>query len=169
VAEDLGVITPDVVALRKEAGLPGMKVLQFAFDADPANPHLPEHHEPDDVVYTGTHDNDTTLGWWLSLDAATRARVRRRLVRSQEPMPWALVRLALASVAGLAVVPAQDLLGLDSGARMNTPGSAEGSWRWRAEPGAFGPALAARLAELVSSTDRRRSLPHDSGGSSNVT
>jgi 4-alpha-glucanotransferase len=135
VAEDLGVVTPDVVALRKEAGLPGMKVLQFAFDADPANPHLPEHHEPDDVVYTGTHDNDTTLGWWLSLDTATRARVRQRLVQSQEPMPWALVRLAFASVAGLAVVPAQDLLGLDSGARMNTPGSAEGNWPWRASPG----------------------------------
>jgi 4-alpha-glucanotransferase len=168
VAEDLGVITPDVVALRKEAGLPGMKVLQFAFDADPANPHLPEHHEPDDVVYTGTHDNDTTLGWWLSLDDATRARVRRGLLGSREPMPWALVRLALASVAGLAVVPAQDLLGLDSRARMNTPGSAEGSWRWRAPSGAFDPALAARLGELVSSTGRG-SPSHGSGGSPKVT
>jgi 4-alpha-glucanotransferase len=83
-------------------------------------------------------------------------------------MPWALVRLALASVAGLAVVPAQDLLGLDSGARMNTPGSAEGNWQWRAQPGAFGPALAARLAELVSGSDRA-GVPHDSGGSPNVT
>jgi 4-alpha-glucanotransferase len=143
-------------------------VLQFAFDADPANPHLPEHHEPDDVVYTGTHDNDTTLGWWLSLDTATRARVRQTLVQSQEAMPWALVRLAFASVAGLAVVPAQDLLGLDSGARMNTPGSAEGNWQWQAQPGAFAPSLSAGLAELVSSTDRT-SLPHDSGGSPNVT
>jgi 4-alpha-glucanotransferase len=168
VAEDLGVITPDVVALRKEAGLPGMKVLQFAFDADPANPHLPEHHEPDDVVYTGTHDNDTTLGWWLSLDETTKALVRRSLVRSRESMPRALVRLALASVGRLAVVPAQDLLGLDSSARMNTPGSAQGNWLWRARPGAFGDALAARLRELVSST-AREGPTHGSGGSPKVT
>jgi 4-alpha-glucanotransferase len=168
VAEDLGVITPDVVALRKQAGLPGMKVLQFAFDADPANPHLPEHHEPDDVVYTGTHDNDTTLGWWRSLDDAARASIRRRLVRPREQMPWALVRLAMTSVGALAVVPAQDLLGLDSSARMNTPGAAEGNWRWRAETGAFDPPLAARLRELVSGSDRD-SLPHGSGGSPKVT
>jgi 4-alpha-glucanotransferase len=168
VAEDLGVITPDVVALRKEAGLPGMKVLQFAFDADPANPHLPEHHEPDDVVYTGTHDNDTTLGWWFSLDETTKALVRRSLVRSRESMPRALVRLALASVGRLAVVPAQDLLGLDSSARMNTPGSAQGNWLWRARRGAFGDALAARLRELVSST-AREGPTHGSGGSPKVT
>jgi 4-alpha-glucanotransferase len=168
VAEDLGVITPDVVALRKQAGLPGMKVLQFAFDADPANPHLPEHHEPDDVVYTGTHDNDTTLGWWRSLDDAARASIRRRLVRPREQMPWALVRLAMTSVGALAVVPAQDLLGLDSSARMNTPGAAEGNWRWRAETGAFDLPLATRLRELVSGSDRD-SLPHGSGGSPKVT
>ena len=93
-AEDLGVITPEVDALRTEFGLPGMKVLQFAFDGSADNPYLPERHGEQSVVYTGTHDNDTTLGWWTSLDEATRERVRSYQADPDEPMPWALIRLA---------------------------------------------------------------------------
>jgi 4-alpha-glucanotransferase len=154
VAEDLGVITPEVEALRQQFALPGMKVLQFAFDGDEDNSYLPAQHGVSSVVYTGTHDNDTTVGWWQGLDERTRALVRRHLLVPDEPMPWALIRLALASTARLAVVPAQDLLGLDSGSRMNTPGEADGNWAWQAGRGAFTGAIAARLAELVAAYDR---------------
>jgi len=131
-----------------------MKVLQFAFDGDPRNVHLPAHHEEGSVVYTGTHDNDTTSGWWETLDADARARVRDALLDHDEEMPWALVRLAMSSPSRLAVVPAQDLLGLGSEARMNTPGGAEGNWAWRAPAGSFTPALAARVRSLVETTQR---------------
>jgi 4-alpha-glucanotransferase len=154
VAEDLGVITAGVEQLRRDVGLPGMRVLQFGFDGDPANAHLPAQHEEWSVVYTGTHDNDTTLGWWRSLDDDTRDLVRRVLVDPDEPMPWALVRLAHTSPARLAVVPAQDLLGLGSEARMNTPGVTDGNWMWRAADGVFDDDLAARLREVVAATGR---------------
>jgi 4-alpha-glucanotransferase len=155
VAEDLGVITPEVEALRTEFGLPGMKVLQFAFDGSPDNPYLPEHHGELSVVYTGTHDNDTTVGWWTSLGEPTREQVRAVLPDPDEPMPWGLVHLALDSTARLSVVPAQDLLGLGTDARMNTPGTDTGNWSWRAEPGVFDASLSARMAELVARSDRR--------------
>lgn len=157
VAEDLGVITDEVTALRLEFGLPGMKVLQFAFDGSADNPYLPERHGERCVVYTGTHDNDTTVGWWGEQDARTRAQVRSQTQApslQEEPMPWALIRLALASTARLAVVPAQDLLVLDSGSRMNTPGTDEGNWAWRAPVGAFDDELAQRMRELVTRSDR---------------
>ncbi len=159
VAEDLGVITPEVDRLRREVGLPGMKVLQFAFDGDPRNPHLPAHHEEWSVVYTGTHDNDTTLGWWRSLSDGTRDLVRPLLADPEEPMPSALVRLAYSSRARLAVVPAQDLLGLGSEARMNTPGVTDGNWTWRAPAGAFDGALVERLREVLEATDRLAHQP----------
>ncbi len=152
VAEDLGTITPEVLALRDEFGLPGMKVLQFAFDGDPDNWYLPGAHGTRSVVYTGTHDNDTTLGWWSTLDDDARARVRS--YAGAGDMPWALVALAYASTSVLAVVPAQDLLGLGSEARMNTPGVESGNWRWQAPDGSFTPALAVRLRALVDSTHR---------------
>ena len=154
VAEDLGIITPAVDELRRRFGLPGMKVLQFAFDGSEDNPYLPAHHGELAVVYTGTHDNDTTVGWWDTLDEEARALVRKALLDPDEPMPWALVRLALSSTARLAVVPAQDLLGLGSDARMNTPGTDTGNWEWRSPAGAFTPELAARLRELVATHDR---------------
>ncbi len=154
VAEDLGVITPEVEALRTEFGLPGMKVLQFAFDGSEENPYLPEHHGQQSVVYTGTHDNDTTLGWWSELDERSRARVRSFLLDPQESMPWALVRLAMTSTARLSVVPAQDLLGLGREARMNTPGTDEGNWGWRAAPGSFDSGLAERLKGLIVDSER---------------
>lgn len=129
VAEDLGYITPDVVALRQGLGIPGMRVLQFAFDGDPANPHLPAQHGPDTVCYTGTHDNDTSLGWWRGLDQATRHRASPYL--GSAAMPQALVDLAWSSPAPLSIVPLQDLLGLGSEARMNHPGTVGGNWQWR--------------------------------------
>lgn len=152
VAEDLGVITEEVDALRLQAGLPGMKVLQFAFDGDPRNTHLPESHGVESVVYTGTHDNDTTLGWWEAADDHTHRRVRERA--GEGAMPWALVELALSSTARLCVVPAQDLLGLGTDARMNTPGLRDGNWGWRAPAGAFDPDLAARLRAAVERDER---------------
>lgn len=140
VAEDLGVITDDVIALRHSAGMPGMRVLQFAFDGDPRNPHLPAQYEADTVCYTGTHDNDTTLGWWQSLDAAAQSRVRA--VIGAGSMPDTLIDYAWASPAPLVIVPMQDLLGLDSRARMNTPGTTAGNWLWRMDSAALDPARA---------------------------
>jgi 4-alpha-glucanotransferase len=145
-AEDLGLITPDVLALRNDFGLPGMRVLQFAFDGDAANPHRPYLHERASVVYTGTHDNDTTLGWYSQLDAATAARVN--LYLGAGSMPEALIRAALGSVARLAVIPVQDLLGLGAEARINMPGTVSGNWTWRLPPAALTPGLARRYLEL---------------------
>ena len=149
-AEDLGVITPDVEALRDGFGLPGMRVLQFAFDGDPGNPHRPYLHERASVVYTGTHDNDTTAGWYSHLDAETSARVRLYLGADAAAVPQALIRAALGSVARLAIIPVQDLLGLGSEARLNTPGTVSGNWSWRLPRAALTPELARRCAELNS-------------------
>lgn len=147
VAEDLGHITPDVLALRQDLGIPGMRVLQFAFDGDSANPYLPRHHGSDSVCYTGTHDNDTTLGWWNELPDWQREQVRQLLGTHDPVMPDALIDLAWSSPAPLAIVPMQDLLGLGSDARMNRPGIAEGNWRWQMPAGALDAALAGRLRE----------------------
>lgn len=148
VAEDLGVITAEVETLRRQFGLPGMKILQFAFDSDAANPYLPHQHTPDSVVYTGTHDNDTTLGWYEALDEARQGHVRDYLGQPGEAMPWPLVRAALASVGGLAVVPMQDILALDGRHRMNRPGTSTGNWRWRFRWEQLPGELAARLRHL---------------------
>jgi 4-alpha-glucanotransferase len=156
VAEDLGVITPQVEELRTRFDLPGMKILQFAFDGSPDNPYLPQRHGELSVVYTGTHDNDTTVGWWEELDELARERVSSFLIDPDEEMPWALVRLAMESPARLAVVPAQDLLGLGSESRMNTPGTARDNWAWQAAPDSFDAGLASRLRDLVASADRLR-------------
>lgn len=131
VAENLGTITPEVEALRAEFALPGMLILQFAFDSGAGNPYLPHRHTASEVVYTGTHDNDTTLGWYRQLDAGLRARVDDYLGFPGEPMPRPLIRAAFASVAALAMIPMQDLLELDSAHRMNVPGTIEGNWRWQ--------------------------------------
>jgi 4-alpha-glucanotransferase len=149
-AEDLGLITDDVVALRKGFGLPGMRVLQFAFSGEGDNPHLPHMHEHDSVVYTGTHDNDTTLGWYRSLDEETRRRIDSMLRVAPGSMPEALIGEALGSVGQLAIIPAQDLLGLGSEARLNTPGTVDGNWRWRLPAGALTPELARHFAQLNS-------------------
>ena len=132
VAEDLGVITDDVTALRKKFHLPGMKILQFAFDGNPANAYLPHNHEYNSVVYTGTHDNDTTVSWFELLNEIQQQAVYDYLgADKNESMPWPLIRASLASVSCLAMLPMQDVLALGNGQRMNTPGTTEGNWQWR--------------------------------------
>lgn len=132
IAEDLGVITPDVEALRDHNDLSGMKVLQFAFDGDASNAYLPANIEgPNWVVYTGTHDNATTVGWWQSLDSDGRERVAAAVGGAVNAPGWQLLELGLASPAGLVIVPLQDLLEFDDRARFNTPGTTEGNWTWR--------------------------------------
>lgn len=153
-AEDLGVITPGVTALRDRFGLPGMKILQFAFDGTPDNPYLPEHHVERGVVYTGTHDNDTTLGWFESLSAAESERVLETLGRPDASMPWALIEAAFASRARLAVIPMQDALALGSEQRMNTPGTNAGNWRWRFDWSDVPPERAAELRRLNEANGR---------------
>ncbi len=131
VAEDLGVITPEVEALRDANGLPGMKVLQFAFAGDASDPYLPHNYDKNFVVYTGTHDNDTTVGWYAQVPEEERDFVRRYLARDDDRIAWEFIRLAQASAANVAIFPLQDALGLGSEARMNTPGKAAGNWSWR--------------------------------------
>jgi 4-alpha-glucanotransferase len=133
VVEDLGVITPDVEALRDSLGYPGMKVLQFAFGDDAENPYLPHNYVPNSMVYTGTHDNDTTRGWFKSLSDAEQQYVRQYTGSGGEPVEQALIRTAWSSVSVLSCVPVQDLLGLGSEGRMNVPGEARGNWSWRFE------------------------------------
>ncbi len=154
VAEDLGVITEDVLALKHGFGLPGMRVLQFGFDGLPDNVHVPHRHVRECVVYTGTHDNDTTLGWYAKLDAGTRQRVDFYLRVTPGTMPEALMRAALGSVGELAVIPMQDLLGLGSEARTNTPGTDRGNWQWRLPAGALTAELARQWAQLNSAFGR---------------
>jgi len=149
VAEDLGIITPEVEALRDGFDLPGMKILQFAFEGGPENPYLPHNHVENCVVYTGTHDNDTTLGWFQSCDEALQAHILDYLGQPEEPMPWPLVRSALASVAELAVVPLQDLLALDGSHRMNVPGTTEGNWAWRFSWDQFEEGLAQKVRGML--------------------
>jgi 4-alpha-glucanotransferase len=153
VAEDLGTITEDVVELRTQFALPGMRVLQFGFD-DPLSDHAPHRHTTDSVVYTGTHDNDTTRGWIANLDAWRKQRVLDYVGGAEESAVWSLIRTAYASVGDLSVVPMQDLLNLGSEARMNTPGIAAGNWGWRAPDDAFHPELAASLKRLAEITGR---------------
>jgi len=145
IAEDLGVITEPVTRLRRELGFPGMLVLQFAFEGGRDNPYLPENHEEDAVVYTGTHDNDTTRGWWESLSEEQRERTP---LDPNDPV-WSLIELALGSRARLALVPLQDVLGLGSEARMNHPGTREGNRAWRYDPDALTGKLAGRLREAT--------------------
>ena len=152
IAEDLGVITPEVEALRDGLGFPGMKVLQFAFDSDADNLYLPHNYQnPNCVVYTGTHDNDTTLGWYFSPEVpdASKARARRYANGSGDAIHWDFLRMALASVARTAIVPLQDLLGFGADCRMNTPSTSSGNWRWRCASRFLDDALASRLREEV--------------------
>ena len=158
IAEDLGVITPAVHRLRDELGLPGMLVLQFAFDPDqPRSPHRIESHLENRVIYTGTHDHDTIRGWYESLSPARRqlvdAALAERDLNDREPW-WRLIRLTLSTPARLAMMQLQDVLGLGSEARMNAPGRVKGNWTWRMGPGAITPRLARRLREVTEEAGR---------------
>lgn len=170
VAENLGVITPEVEALRSRYGFPGMSVLQFAFSGGPRpNPFLPHNHTRETVVYTGTHDNDTTRGWWESggggstrsdqAVAEEQAFARQYLATDGREIHWALIRAALGSVADTAIIPLQDLLGLGSEARMNLPGRETGNWSFRFSFEQITPEIVARMRALVEMYDRQRSLP----------
>ena len=149
VAEDLGLITEEVRALREKFSLPGMRVLQFAFDGGADNPYLPHRHEANSVAYTGTHDNDTTLAWYEALPADRQAYVLDYLGAPGDAMPWPLLRAALGSVAVLAVLPMQDVLALGAGYRMNTPGTTTGNWRWRLAWDQLTPQSLAKLQHMV--------------------
>ncbi len=160
VAEDLGVITPDVEQLRVAFRLPGMRVLQFGFDGAPDNPHLPHNYTRDVVAYTGTHDNDTTVGWYRSLAAGDARRVNYYLRSDPAALPESMARAVLASVAQLAIIPVQDLLQLGTPARFNTPGTVIGNWSWRLPGDALTAGLAGQFAALNhvfgrSGTERR--------------
>jgi 4-alpha-glucanotransferase len=160
IAEDLGMVTPEVDALRERFALPGMHVLQFAFDSDARNRDLPHRYAPNSVVYTGTHDNDTTAAWFASASPRVRGAALRYLGRrTPQHVVAHLVRLAMASVADTAVTPVQDVLGLDAEARMNQPGRPEGNWAWRLRDGQLGHEQADWLAELVETYGRNDSPP----------
>jgi 4-alpha-glucanotransferase len=161
-AEDLGVITPAVTALRDQFQLPGMRVLQFAFNGDPNNPHLPHHAVHNSVVYTGTHDNDTTRGWYDTCPQHERENLWRYAQRAPgQPSEavWEMIRLALDCQAALAIVPLQDLLGLGSSARMNIPGHAHGQWRWCCSADALNGAAWQRLYDLTQESRRMTEQP----------
>lgn len=148
IAEDLGIITPEVEALRDQFELPGMKILQFAFDSGPDNPYLPHNLSRCCVVYTGTHDNATTLGWWQNLPTEAQQQIAAYLGHPEPNMPWDLTHAAMVSVADTCIAPLQDLLGLDDSARMNRPGQPEHNWCWRFVPDALNDDLQQRLLQL---------------------
>jgi 4-alpha-glucanotransferase len=174
IAEDLGAVTPAVESLRARFGFPGIKLLQFAFGTDPQGPSfLPHNYPREAVAYTGTHDNDTTVGWFSELGSGARGTAEAALERrtalrylgapddddardDAREIHWRMIRAIMASVANVAVIPAQDLLGLGSVARMNHPGTATGNWEFRLAPGALAPAIADRLRDLSETYGRRR-------------
>jgi 4-alpha-glucanotransferase len=169
-AEDLGVITPEVIGLREQFGIPGMKILQFAFDEDALrasfgardtqdgvtwrNPFLPHNYSRNFVAYTGSHDNETALGWFQNATPAQQKEAMAYLGCACEDFNWALIRAVLSSVADVAITPLQDILGLGNEARMNHPGTVGSNWRWRYTPGALTDPLANRLASLVERYER---------------
>jgi 4-alpha-glucanotransferase len=163
IVEDLGLITPDVVALRQELGFPGMRVLQFAFDSGPSNAYLPHNYDSDTVSYTGTHDNQTTVGWFRSLPDWVRSSVQRYLGRDGSDIAWDLIRMALGSVADRAIAPLQDVMRLDDDARMNTPGKPSGNWTWRFSAHQLHEGLADGMRELTETYGRARALARPPG------
>jgi 4-alpha-glucanotransferase len=160
IAEDLGVITPDVESLRDDFGFPGMRILQFAFSGDPRNKDLPHNYTRNTVVYTGTHDNDTTIGWFKSRAGEGSTRNAAQVTQEHKfcldylntrgsEIHWDLIRAALASVADLAIIPLQDVLGLGAEARMNLPSSVGGNWSWRYPEDALSNIARERLKEMT--------------------
>lgn len=154
VAEDLGIITPQVDALRQSFSMPGMKVMQFGFNSKGAHTHLPQRYTTDTVAYTGTHDNNTTPGWWKTASKVERAAVETIAGPVHGHPTWPMTRLLFGSVACMAIVPVQDLLELGEEARMNTPSVPWGNWLWRVAPDQWSKELAAKLATLTEATDR---------------
>lgn len=157
IAEDLGLITKEVIELRKLFNLPGMKILQFAFDGNPTNPYLPHNHDHHCVVYTGTHDNDTTLGWCNSLSKESKNQLCSYINNKSSDslnMLSSMIKMSLSSVCPLVILPMQDILSLDSTHRMNTPGTVEGNWQWRFTWKQIDPGLSTSFNKLLSIYDR---------------
>jgi 4-alpha-glucanotransferase len=154
VAEDLGLITPEVDALRQNVGLPGMKVIQFGFSDRGAHIHLPHRYTTDTIAYTGTHDNDTTQGWWAMQGQGERGAIEAYVGPVSERPAWPLIRAVEASVSQIAVIPAQDLLELGSETRMNTPAVANGNWSWRVPEKSWTAEIGQKLAAIVDVADR---------------
>ncbi len=158
IAEDLGVITPDVEELRDGFAFPGMKILQFAFDSAEANDYLPHNYTRNYIVYTGTHDNDTVKGWFEKASSADKKMALQYMNTKGQEIHWDFIRLAWSSVADTAIVPMQDLLGLDTTGRMNLPGTTVNNWLWRANAHDFTPMLAEKLAEITLLFGRAKKL-----------
>jgi 4-alpha-glucanotransferase len=156
VAEDLGTITPEVEQLRDDFALPGMRILQFGFGDNPSSTMLPHHYPRNVIVYTGTHDNDTTLSWYRHLPARTRAYFHRYASGASADPVGAMIHLAMASVADLAIIPLQDLLRLGREARMNTPGTMTGNWSWRMRPAHLHPSTFTEFRDLARTFGRTR-------------
>ena len=155
IAEDLGIITDEVTALRRACGFPGMRVLQFAFGDSARNPYLPHNYEPQTVAYTGTHDNDTSVGWWQQARAEERTAARNYLgPLAESQIHWSMIGALSQSVANTLLIPMQDVLGLDSAHRMNTPGQASGCWSWRFEWSQIDASLAHQLKTMASAHGR---------------
>ena len=148
IAEDLGVITPDVVELRETNNLPGMRIFQFAFDSDPTDPFLPHHYPVNCVVYTGTHDNDTARGWYERVPEKDKAFYRQYMDRGGDNVSWDMIRGAWSSVAMFSLAPMQDFLCLGNEARMNYPGNPSGNWMWRMSAKDQSPELQAKIKTL---------------------
>ena len=150
IAEDLGFLTDSVLKLVKKTGYPGMKILQFAFDPREESDYLPHNYTANSVVYTGTHDNDTVLGWLESLSRRDKAFAKRYLhIRSNKDIQWEFIRAAMASVSDTCIIPMQDYLGLGAEARINIPSTLGLNWKWRMLPGAFDETLAKRIKEMT--------------------
>jgi 4-alpha-glucanotransferase len=158
IAEDLGLITSDIKTFIEKHHLAGMRVLQFGFDGNLAkNPHWPGNHKKNTIVYTGTHDNNTAVGWFSKEANSEQKKILfaclgRKVSTSQ--INWELIKLAFASVANLAIIPVQDVLGLGESARMNRPGTIKGNWQWRLSRGQIKPQISKKLAKLTSTCDR---------------
>jgi 4-alpha-glucanotransferase len=148
IAEDLGEINPEVYTLRDQFNLPGMKILVFAFNSGESNEFLPHHYDENCIVYTGTHDNDTVLGWFKRADEGERTFTQRYLGVSGEDISWDMIKAAWGSKAVFAIAPLQDLLSLDNSARMNYPGSPQGNWRWRFTESSLSEEIKERLKEI---------------------
>jgi 4-alpha-glucanotransferase len=164
IAEDLGIITPDVVALRDKFELPGIRVFQFGFDGRSDNPHLPHNYGPNTVAYTGTHDNNTTRGWFESLPENIRQTARSYAAKASAgngEVAWDFIRLVWSSRSGLTIAPLQDLLNLGVESRMNVPGVATGNWRWRCTEQMLKPSVFERLLELTIATGRKAEIRNE--------
>ncbi len=153
-AEDLGIITDEVIALRDKFSLPGMRILQFAFGGGDDNPHLPMNYVENSVAYTGTHDNDTTVGWWGKLSSEEQSRVETFIGNQSQDIHIRIMSYLMQSIANTVIIPMQDVLGLPTESRMNTPGTAEGNWEWRCSTAAFNPDTAELLSFLTKNSGR---------------